>query len=97
MTDTLARAGEWRRRDVGFGAFRAGWFGRAMRGAAGLALIGIGLFRVNGGRGIAIAVVGLVLLLAGTFNVCVLAPLLHVPFKGAAVRTPTVASPAADD
>jgi hypothetical protein len=82
---------------MGFAAFMAGWFGRAIRIAAGLALIGIGLFRVNGTRGIAIAVVGLVPLLAGAFNVCVLAPLLHVPFEGAEVRTPTSASPAAGD
>lgn len=51
---------------MGFAAFRAGWFGRAVRIAAGLAPIGTGLFRVDGTRGIAIAVVGLVLLLAGT-------------------------------
>lgn len=76
-----------------FGAFMAGWFGRTIRIAAGLALIGVGLFLVKGARGAFLALIGLVPLLAGAFDVCVLAPLLQLPFKGADVRKRVNAPP----
>ncbi len=71
---------------MGFARFMATGVGRGMRIVAGAALIAIGLLRVRGGRGGLLAFVGMVPLLAGTFDVCVLAPLLRVPFKGSDVR-----------
>ena len=52
--------------------------GRLLRVFVGLILLGRGSTRGNVG----LMAVGLVPLLAGLFNVCVLAPLLHVPFRG---------------
>lgn len=53
--------------------------GRAVRVAAGLALIGLGL--ALGGGWIALAVVGLVPLVAGAAGVCLIAPLAHQPLR----------------
>jgi len=53
---------------------------------AGLVLLAVGLLVVQGLWGIFIAVVALVPLLAGIFDVCVFAPLFRAPFKGSAVR-----------
>ena len=74
---------------MGFARFMATGIGRSIRIAAGSILIAIGLLRVRGGRGALLALVGLAPLLAGTFDVCVLAPLLRVPFKGSDVRVRT--------
>ena len=57
--------------------------GRFARVVAGAALIGAGFF-VDGAPGLALAVVGAVPLAAGALNVCFIAPLLHVPFRGGA-------------
>ncbi len=73
---------------MGFARFMATGVGRGMRIVAGAALIAGGLLRVRGGRGAVLALIGLVPLFAGTFDVCVLAPLLRVPFKGGDVRVP---------
>lgn len=67
----------------------ASGIGRSIRIVTGVALIAFGLLRVKGVRGGAIAALGLVPLLAGSFDVCVLAPLLRVPFKGSDVRVGT--------
>lgn len=74
---------------MGFARFMATGIGRSIRIVAGSILIAIGLLRVRGGRGALLALVGLVPLLAGTFDVCVLAPLLRVPFTGSDVRVRT--------
>jgi hypothetical protein len=58
--------------------------GRATRVVGGLALIVIGA--LIGGAGWILAVVGLVPLLAGTFDVCVFAPLARKPFVGDELR-----------
>ena len=71
---------------MGFTRFMATGVGRGARIAAGSALVAIGLMRGRGGRGAVLALVGLAPILAGTFDVCVLAPLLRVPFKGSDVR-----------
>jgi len=71
---------------MGFVGFMASGGGRAVRIVAGLALITIGLFWVGGIGGIVMAIVALVPLLAGLFDVCVFAPLFHAPFKGRDVR-----------
>ncbi|MCP4164328.1 MAG: DUF2892 domain-containing protein [Chloroflexi bacterium] len=53
--------------------------GRVTRIVAGVALIAWGLIGLAGPIGIIIAVVGLVPLLAGLFDVCVFAPLFNNP------------------
>ena len=70
----------------GFFDFIAGSVGRLIRGAAGLALILVGLLLVQGATGWILAVVGLVPLLAGAFDFCVFAPLFGLPFLGPRLR-----------
>jgi len=55
--------------------------GRLVRIVAGVVLIGIGLY-VQGPLGVVIAAVGVVPILAGVFNFCVLAPILGCPLSG---------------
>ena len=70
----------------GFFRFIAGPVGRLVRVIAGLALIVIGLWLVQGVVGWILAVVGLVPLLAGLFDRCVFAPLFGLPFDGFQLR-----------
>jgi hypothetical protein len=58
--------------------------GRVARVVAGLGLIEGGV--VAGGWWLALAAVGLVPLMAGLFDVCVLGPLFRLPFGGRAFR-----------
>lgn len=51
--------------------------GRGGRIAAGVALILVGLLAVGGTGGVVIAVIGVVPILAGVFDVCLIAPLLR--------------------
>jgi len=60
--------------------------GRLLRIVAGIVLVGAGLY-VQGLWGVVIAVIGLVPLLAGILNVCVIAAFLGVPFN--ACRLPS--------
>ncbi|GAC1436957.1 MAG: hypothetical protein NVSMB65_11070 [Chloroflexota bacterium] len=60
--------------------------GRGLRIVAGLVLIGVGLAVLRGPGGVVLALVGLVPLAAGVFDVCILAPLFGLPFVGPAVR-----------
>ena len=69
-----------------FFQFMASTTGRAARVVAGIALLAIGIFAVGGAWGIVIAVVALVPLLAGLFDVCVFSALFGGPFKGADIR-----------
>ena len=69
-----------------FGQFMASGLGRATRIVAGVALIAGGLFAVGGTTGSILAVIGLVPLLAGTFDVCVFSRLFGGPFSGTAIR-----------
>jgi hypothetical protein len=55
--------------------------GRAVRAAAGLVLIAVGL--ILGGGWLALAVLGLLPLAAGVFDFCLLAPLAHLPLRTA--------------
>ena len=66
--------------------FMASSAGRVTRVAAGIALIVWGIWGLNGALGIIVAVIGLVPLLAGLFDVCVLAPLFGNPFQGRDIR-----------
>ena len=68
---------------MGFARFMASAVGRALRIVAGLALIAVGLGVVGGTGGLVLACVGVAPILAGALNVCLVAPLLGVPFRGA--------------
>ena len=57
-----------------------GTSGRALRAGAGLALLAGGAV-LGGPTGIAIAVVGLVALVAGGAGLCLLAPLAHLSVR----------------
>jgi hypothetical protein len=67
--------------------FLAGSTGRLVRAVAGVVLIVLGLFAIMGLGGYIVALVGLVPLAAGVFDVCVFAPLVGLPFKGPQLRT----------
>jgi uncharacterized membrane protein len=69
-----------------FFRFLANTTGRVVRIVAGLLLIAIGLFWVQGAVGWILAIVGLVPLLAGAFDKCVFAPLFGLPFNGPQLR-----------
>jgi hypothetical protein len=74
--------------------FAASWFaqfmttglGRRVRIVAGFALIALGVAVIGGGVGIAVAAIGLVPLLAGTFDVCVFSALFGGPLAGSEIR-----------
>lgn len=70
---------------MGFTRFMASTAGRAVRIVAGAALIAIG-FVVGGTGGTVVALVGVVPLAAGVFDVCLFAPLFRAPFRGREVR-----------
>jgi len=55
--------------------------GRSVRVLLGLILIAAGV--VLGGGWLALAVVGLVPLIAGSAGLCLVAPLFHAPIRGA--------------
>jgi hypothetical protein len=61
-------------------------FGRWSRVVGGSAMIVGGLAFLGGPAGVLLAVVGLVPLLAGMLDICVLAPVIHTPFAGQKVR-----------
>jgi hypothetical protein len=71
---------------VRFVGFMRGTGGRLLRVVAGLALILAGLLVVKGTSGMIMAVVGIVPLAAGTFNVCLFGPLLGVGWRGDGVK-----------
>jgi hypothetical protein len=56
--------------------------GRALRIVVGIALILIGLLAIEGAAGIVVAVIGLLPLVTGAANVCLLAPLLGAELQG---------------
>jgi hypothetical protein len=66
--------------------FLAGPAGRVVRVVAGVALILVGLFLVEGPVSWVLEMVGLVPLLAGVFDFCVFAPLFGLPFVGSRLR-----------
>jgi hypothetical protein len=69
-----------------FVRFLASGTGRAVRIAAGLALIAWGALGVQGAAGVALSVVGAVPLVAGLFDFCVFAPLFGMPLRGQKIR-----------
>ena len=70
----------------GFAQFMASTAGRITRIVVGLALIGWGYVNRAETTGIVLMIVGLVPLLAGAFDVCVLSGLLGGPLSGARIR-----------
>ncbi len=69
-----------------FVMFMASAAGRIVRVVAGIALILWGWMGIGGTTGIIVAVIGLVPLLAGLFDFCLLAPLFGAPLNGSKVR-----------
>ena len=69
---------------MGVVSFMASTAGRVTRVTIGLVMIVIGA--LIGGGGWILAAVGLVPLLAGAFDVCLLGPVLKQPFRGAEIR-----------
>ena len=67
---------------MGLARFMATTAGRSTRIVAGLILIAIGFWVVGGTAGWVIAIVGLVPIAAGAFNVCLSAPFTGAPFRG---------------
>ncbi|GAC1513068.1 MAG: hypothetical protein NVS2B16_17120 [Chloroflexota bacterium] len=67
---------------LAFARFMANPLGRIVRIVAGLALIAVGLFAIKGTTGIIVAVIGVVPLLAGVMNVCLIAAIIGAPFRG---------------
>jgi hypothetical protein len=72
---------------MGFAKFMASPTGRGIRIVAGLILIAIGWFAMSGVGGWIVAIIGVVPILAGVMDWCLIAPLLGAPFQGKDVRT----------
>jgi Inner membrane protein YgaP-like, transmembrane domain len=70
---------------MGFAQFMASKNGRALRIVAGLAIIAGGVL-LGGTAGTIIAIVGIVPLAAGIFDVCIFGPILVGRFRGADIR-----------
>jgi len=66
-----------------FARFMAGSYGRLLRAAFGVTVIGTGLFVIGGTAGLGVAAFGLVPVVAGTVNLCPVAPLWGGHFFGA--------------
>ncbi len=60
--------------------------GQIARAAIGVAIIAAGLIGVGGSAGLAIAALGLIPLLAGSLNICIIAPAFRLPLSGSKIR-----------
>ena len=69
-----------------FVRFTVSPLGRLFRVVAGIVLIAFGLTGVEGTAGNVVAIVGLLPLLAGLFDICVLGPLFGCPLSGKKIR-----------
>jgi hypothetical protein len=72
----------------GFARFINSPVGRVLRVVVGVALIAWGVTKSGSSTGIILIVVGLVPLLAGSFNLCLISALLGGPMNGARVGRP---------
>ncbi len=70
----------------GFIGFMGSSTGRVVRAVAGIVLIALGLAGIGGVGGYIVAAIGLVVLAAGVFDVCLFAPLGGLPFNGTQLR-----------
>ncbi len=71
---------------MAFAKFMSSLYGRILRIVAGIVLVWLGLGVVGGVGGWALAIVGLLPLVAGLANFCVFAPVFGGPFLGRDVR-----------
>jgi hypothetical protein len=69
-----------------FTRFMASPAGRVIRIVAGVALVAWGWSHHESMTGLVVMVVGLAPLLAGIFNVCLIAPVIGAPFSGRSAR-----------
>lgn len=67
---------------MAFAKFMAGQAGRLLRIVAGVALVALGLFASTSPLNYILLVLGVVFVLVGVFNVCLLAPLMGLPLRG---------------
>jgi uncharacterized membrane protein len=65
---------------MSFVKFMSSITGRALRIVVGVVMGLVGLFAVQGVWGPILAIVGLVMLLAGLLNFCLIAPIFKAPF-----------------
>ena len=65
---------------MSFVKFMSSMTGRALRIVAGVVMVLVGLFAVQGIWVPILAIVGLVMLLAGLLNFCLIAPIFKAPF-----------------
>ncbi len=73
---------------MGFARFMASPVGRGLRIVLGVALVFYGFRVLDGsGWGIALAAFGATAVIAGVFNLCLIAGLLGAPFRGRDVPT----------
>jgi hypothetical protein len=70
----------------GLFSFLASTSGRVTRAVAGVVLVALGLLAIGGIGGYIIAIIGLLPLAAGLFDVCIFAPLASLPFGGSQLR-----------
>ena len=68
---------------MSFARFMASPLGRGIRVVAGLAMIVAGLV-IGSAGGYVLAAVGVLPVMTGLLNVCVIAPMLQAPFSGKA-------------
>ena len=66
---------------MAFAKFMATGLGRGLRGVTGLVFIWWGM-SMSSMVGIIVAIVGVFAVIAGVLNVCFIAPLIGVPFRG---------------
>ncbi len=67
---------------MAFAKFMAGPIGRGVRILAGVLIMLLGLVVVQGTGGIILAVIGVLPILAGAMNFCLIAPIIGAPFSG---------------
>jgi hypothetical protein len=66
--------------------FQASSTGRVATMVVGAAIILVGLLAVGGGAGLILAAIGLVPLIPGAIDVCILAPLAGLTMSGSRLR-----------
>jgi len=69
-----------------FVSFMASAAGRALRVVAGAALIAWGLLGMGGSNGYIVAAIGVLPILTGLLNICVIAPFIGGPLNGSKAR-----------
>lgn len=67
---------------MGFVSFMRSWAGRLLRITVDAVIVWFGWTRLGGTAGTILALIGLVPIAAGVFNLCLLAPFFSVDLKG---------------